>query len=133
MDIERRHVDFLLGILNFLDADHRRRIDFLLDERILDLAMCDVMRRGSCPIWFAEAFSYDPLYGILDGLRECLARAVPDGLVRLDGTAFRYHLDACPERELVDLLDGMPLDEREARLIARELDQRLAFHESLRT
>ena len=130
--MRQRHVHFLFAILGLLEEDRKRHIAQLLDQKVIDRALRDMFQRKLFPEWFREEFSYDPLYAIMDGLRECFSQAAADLLIRLDGTDFKYHI-TLSEDEALHLADDIPLERSAAQALTKELDILIREYESLRT
>ena len=72
MNPSPNHAYFLFALLALLDDKIKERITFFLDKRLLDGALYEMFKRKKFPDWFAEEFSYDPLYGQSDSLRWCI-------------------------------------------------------------
>ena len=130
--MRRQHVHFLFAVLGLLETDHKRYIGRLLDQKVIDRALRDMFQRELFPEWFQEEFSYDPLYVIMSGLRECFSQAAADLLIRLDGSDFKYHLELS-EDEALRLTDDIPIERSTAQALAKELDILIREYESLRT
>ncbi len=114
-------VRLLIAVLNLLDEKAKSQITRALDHRVLDRAIHDMIAGKLFPAWFSKEFHLDPLYGTLDGLRQCLSMAAANGLLRMDGTYFDYHPDLS-ERVTDELLAGIPFEKREARKLGRTLN-----------
>lgn len=118
-------IDLLVALLNLLDEKVRHRITELLDSHRLDQALHKMITARSFPEWFSKEFTFDSLYGRLNGLRECLSTASRNGFLRLDGTNFHYHADLS-EYVVNALLADIPFDPAEAKRLAQELSRLLA-------
>lgn len=122
-------VCLLIACLNLLDKDTKNRITRFLDHHLLDRSLHQMMFRGFFPGWFSDSFCYDPLHSWLGGLRECLAFASANLLLRMDGTNFYYHPDLTGDT-ISRLLGEIPFNPQEAQALGRELSRSL-LHEQV--
>ena len=115
-----KHVYLLITCLNLLDQVLKERFTEILDRRLLDRSLWKMIQSGHFPGWFAREFHYDALYSHLSGLREALSFASNNGLLRLDGSEFHYHLELS-ERVVDTLLEDILFERKEVRMLALEL------------
>lgn len=122
--MELKCVHLLIVCLNLLEEKVKRRFSECLDNHRLDSALHSLMKNGRFPEWFSRAFHYDALYGSLGGVRECLSAASANGLLRMDGTHFNYHLELSG-RLINYLLGGLNMKIEYAQSLAEELNKEL--------
>ena len=127
-----RCAHLLMPVLNLMSENTKARFSEYLDSGRLDRSLNKMMRDGLFPDWFAKEFSYDPLYGRVNELRTLLSGAAFNGLLRLDGTHFQYHLEL--SEYLIDyLLTEVPLEKEKACVLAEKLNELLTQNQKLPT
>jgi len=125
MDVGMKHVNLLIACLYRLEEKVKDRFEECLQYCWLDRALHKMLEEKLFPEWFADPFHYDPLYGRLNGLRDCLALAVRNLILRVDGTQFRYHLDQVSIEVTDHLLKDIPFEKEKAQELANRLNELL--------
>lgn len=120
---ELKVMHFLVCALYLTDEKVRNSFSVYLDKRDFDHAIQKLREDNELPDWFKNYFHYDPLYGILDPLRELMSLALTAGLIRLDGTRFNYHLDQVSGRVIMNIIKEENFDRVEVQKFADRMSQ----------
>ncbi len=120
---ELKAMHFLVCALYLTDEKIKGSFSRYLDARAFDGAIETLRENKELPEWFSKMFSYDPLYGTLTPLRELLSLALTCGLIRLDGTYYKYHLDQVTGRIFPRLLQEQKLELTDVQKFADRMSQ----------
>ncbi len=120
---ELKAMHFLVCSLYLANEKIKNSFSRYLDDRAFDRAIQKLMENKELPDWFKNYFSYDPLYGILDPLRELLSLALGAGLIRVDGTWYKYHLDQVTGRIFPRLLQEQKLELADVQKFADRMSE----------
>ena len=120
---ELKVMHFLVCALYLTDEKVRNSFTTYLDNRKFDCAIQKLREDNELPDWFKNYFHYDPLYAVLDPLRELMSLALTAGLIRLDGTRFNYHLDQVTSRFLAKIIQEEKFERAEVQKFADRMSQ----------
>ena len=106
-----------------LDPLVKKRLNELFASKVIDQAIWSMIQEKIFPKWFQDAFSFDLLHGLLNGLREVLADASKDWLIVINDN--KYYLIDFSNDELVGMTRHIGLTNEEVQRISRDLNDRL--------
>ncbi len=122
-DNELKAMHFLVCALYLTNEKIKGSFSRHLDTRAFDGAIQNLKENKELPEWFSKMLFYDPLYGILTPLRELLSLALTCGLIRVDGTYYKYHLDQVTGRIFPRLLQEQKLELADVQKFADRMSQ----------
>lgn len=121
-EVKHKSVDLLVCLLHMLDLKIRQKINYYEDKQILDDALFQLVEKRQLPDWFCEDFSYDPLYGALNGLGIALATAQRDLMLEYETCGGKFlRKFVMGQNEVNRILERIGVDRNDARRWAEQL------------
>lgn len=121
-EVKHKSVTLLVCLLYTLDLKIRREVNNYEDKQILDQALFELIKSGQLPDWFCEDFSYDSLYGTLNGLSTALATAQRDFMLEYETRGGRLlRKFVMGQNEVNHILERVGVNRSDARRWADQL------------
>lgn len=121
---KRTSARLMAGCLALVSQKIREAMPFFIDLRIFDQALYETMKSNCFPEWFKKRFVWDPVPGVLYGLKDLFFQAEADGLMALDREKWKFRILIGPT-EARALISEMGLSFNQVQNWARILDQKI--------